>query len=563
MKILSKLKLGLALAVSLAVPAKAQIDGPPDAIDYQGRVLDALGEPVANGTVENIEMYFRIWDDISSTQGGNLVWAEKQIVTVSDGDFSVRLGEGDLIESAAGDNVVVSGNDDPRPPLLTVFDGKERYLGVSVAPNSVTKPTSEIQPRLAFLTSPFAAVAEKARYAEFGPSNGIFEADLIGVGTSLPGSLIEVVGVASLSPTSGSGLISAGAIGGNHVAFDDNDIQSYSDASTPGVLNLNDHGGNVSIGSPGALTSIESTLTVFGQQGGAFNVLDQPTAGGERLVASLTSFFSGPQLRFEGVGNPIDIGQNSAGAFVVETNDTERFVVTSAGRIGIGTSTPSDTLTIGNTGNLVLSGGDVIVRADQADGLRWSNAAGTTFARLYRNGGNGYVYVFNSNGGLGSGPYLPPGNPNWVSASDERLKSDIQPITGILEKIEPIRVAAYNMAGMACDPDTGELTYDQNRPPRKMRDGRLIKHEIGSIAQDWIENFPELVTEPTGASDHYGLAYDRIGVIALGAAQELNHKLEAAEVEMRKRDETIAALEARLAKLEALLARPKPSAGAK
>lgn len=559
MKSLSILNLTLAALASLALSVRAQIEGPPAFIDYQGRVLDSVGDPVAQGSTENIEMYFRIWNHISDALGPNLLWAEKQIVTVADGNFSVRLGEGDTIESSAGDNVVVSGFDDPRPSLLTVFDGSDRFLGVSVAANSTVKPTSEIQPRLAFLTSPFAAVAEKARFAEFGPTSGIFEATAIGVGTSSPGSLLEVTGSNELASDDGGGLISAGSFTGNHIALDADDIQSYSDGATPSTLKLNDHGGDINMGSIGALTTIEGELSAFGgAHGGVFRVVDEAPVGSTQLISRLVGSFGtqGAQMRFEAAGaaNRIDVGQNASGDFVVETNnDTSRFVVRQNGRIGIATASPTDTLTIGNTGNISLNGGELRVRADQADGIRWINAAGTTFGRMYRSGTNGRIQMFNSNGGLGAGPYLNPGATDWTAGSDERLKSNIEPLTGILDKIEGIRVVGYNMAGTKVDPKTGKMSFGHARPPRKMKSGKVIKHEIGTIAQDWLEHFPELVDEPQNEDDHYGLVYGRIGVVALGAAQELNAKLKEQEELIKERDEKIADLEARLARLEALI----------
>ena len=134
MKPISTFKLTLVAIVSLAMPAWSQyapIDPPPAFIDYQGRVLTALGAPVAEGTTENIEMYFRIWNHIANNEFANLEWAEKQIVTVADGNFSVRLGEGDLIESAAGDNVISSGTDDPRPIRGSAEGGSDARQGVT------------------------------------------------------------------------------------------------------------------------------------------------------------------------------------------------------------------------------------------------------------------------------------------------------------------------------------------------------------------------------------------------------------------------------------------------
>ena len=94
MKLTSKLLLVTSIALLLAAsitPAFAAVDGAPALIDYQGRVLDANGVPFASTAPVNYEIEFRIWD---AQEAGTVQWAEKQVVTVDNGNFSVRLGEG-------------------------------------------------------------------------------------------------------------------------------------------------------------------------------------------------------------------------------------------------------------------------------------------------------------------------------------------------------------------------------------------------------------------------------------------------------------------------------------
>ncbi len=60
----------------------------PQVVGYQGRVVDDLGDPVADGTYA---MHFQIWDQLV---GGNLLWdSGDQTVQTSGGVFSVMLGE--------------------------------------------------------------------------------------------------------------------------------------------------------------------------------------------------------------------------------------------------------------------------------------------------------------------------------------------------------------------------------------------------------------------------------------------------------------------------------------
>ena len=133
-----------------SLPAQT-IGGAPNTIDYQGKALDAQGAVLAPTTAANYEMTFRIYD---AQEGGTIIWAEKQIVTVSKGLFSVRLGEG----TATGEGTVLQTN------LADAFTAASRFLGVTIAISGQTPV--EILPRLAFLATPFAYSANRSITAE-------------------------------------------------------------------------------------------------------------------------------------------------------------------------------------------------------------------------------------------------------------------------------------------------------------------------------------------------------------------------------------------------------------
>jgi len=141
-------------AAGLTVSARAQsVQGAPGTIDYQGKALDATGAVLAPTTPTNYEMRFKIYD---AQEGGAVIWSEKQIVTVSKGLFSVRLGEGTALSPAEGP--IAQSN------LPGAFDGKDRFLGVTIVIPG--QSPAEILPRLAFLGTPFAYVANKSIAAE-------------------------------------------------------------------------------------------------------------------------------------------------------------------------------------------------------------------------------------------------------------------------------------------------------------------------------------------------------------------------------------------------------------
>jgi len=189
-----------ALLFNLAlIPAAFAIEGAPPFIDYQGSVLDDQGNPLASSTPALYKMEFRIWDQIG---GGKLIWSEQQTVTVFRGQFSVRLGEG----SAATDTIPPLV---PQDELPLAFEGSNRFLGVTIVTNPAAKV--EITPRLAFLTTPYAHVANTASMVvqQPGTSSSLL---VSGIGYA---TRKEESGAASVNLTidQRTNLIAAGATG--------------------------------------------------------------------------------------------------------------------------------------------------------------------------------------------------------------------------------------------------------------------------------------------------------------------------------------------------------------
>ena len=156
------LALFLALFAITSV-ANAQVAGAPGFVDYQGTVFDGTtGAPLGSAGTDpdytadpkNYSMEFKVYDSASE---GAVVWAETQTVTVSLGNFSVRLGSGVAIlglSPAASETSIINA-----------FSGKDRFLELTVIiPPAVTG--TPITPRLAFQASPFSFVAERAKLAD-------------------------------------------------------------------------------------------------------------------------------------------------------------------------------------------------------------------------------------------------------------------------------------------------------------------------------------------------------------------------------------------------------------
>lgn len=138
--------LGLASAIS-----SAQV---PGLMSYQGRVVDNTGTGLGTGTPINRKIIFRIFD---AGTGGNRLWSEEQTVTLSNGDFSVILGQG----SSASYN---GSPETPRPSLLTVFGGTDRYLEIVVdnGDGAFNNTDTPIAPRQRLVSTAFAVRAATA-----------------------------------------------------------------------------------------------------------------------------------------------------------------------------------------------------------------------------------------------------------------------------------------------------------------------------------------------------------------------------------------------------------------
>lgn len=143
-----KRSLLLALPLLAAQLAFAQ-SSVPGAISYQGRVADANGVLIGDTGPVNRKVTLRIYDAATATTP---IYAEEQTVTINKGVFSVLVGQGLQVGS------------EPRPAIATVFNGSERFLGVTVDDGGAA-PDPEITPRQQIVSTAFAFTAKNAEVA--------------------------------------------------------------------------------------------------------------------------------------------------------------------------------------------------------------------------------------------------------------------------------------------------------------------------------------------------------------------------------------------------------------
>ena len=380
-----------ALLALCPILASAQTSAVPGFISYQGRVVDASGANVGAGTPVNRTVIFRIWDNPSSTNAANLIYSEAQTVTVSEGEFSVLVGQGVANTTQSYGYLETSKK---LADIGLAFGGSTRFLGVTVAAASTIATTdNEITPRQQVVSTAFAM---RAKYAEQVGSNGIaaltaLDSGRVGIGTLAPPALFTVSG-ANLTTTTTTPQLLVTAddlterlrIGVDSTGTGTGFLQAFKEGTGAQNLLLNPNGGNVGIGNtnPAVALSVTGAITATGAITGAsftsaagslttntgnigigttapavrLDIIDGTTAGsyGSVQISRPNTGHTGSHLAFVragvtamGVGyaqtsNVFGFGQGTSGAFspsALSINANNWYV-------GIGTAAPANLFSV-------------------------------------------------------------------------------------------------------------------------------------------------------------------------------------------------------------------------
>ena len=357
-----------------------------------------------------------------------------------------------------------------------------------------------------------------------GAGMRITSAGLVGIGTSSPESLIQgnyTSTAPSLSSSSGTGLRLRGSssVSATFGTYPTSPyaawIQSTDVAGLSFPLVLNPLGGNVGIG-----TTSPSNLLHLSAAGTSYLQIQNTSAGNNFYVGN-----SGGTGIFELTGS---------NQFKFISNSSDRVVIDTSGRLLVGTSSASSTnindLKFFASGNVKLgsnltagkTGGDY-------DGLgfnvAWQASSGYKYevsdsaAYIKYGSNNGRIETFTAPAGTAgasitftTGPYVAQGGTSWTSSSDERLKENLLPIEGALNKINALRAV------------TGKFKKDP-----------IEKRRAFLIAQDVQRVLPEAVD--TTNSESLGLDYSALIPLLVAALKESKERIETLEAK-------VAALEA-------------------
>lgn len=534
----------------------------PLIINYQGRVTSGTGAPLgATGTApnftaapENRKVIFRIFD---AQTGGTRLWSEEQNVTISLGEFSVLLGQGNV---AVYDSVSES-----RPALDTAFtgggevppSGPLRYLEIVVDDGNGTFNLADapITPRQRITTT---AYSFRSRIADAVSNLGIATPALADgavtaakVADNSITSLKILDGSVSTTKIPDSAItslkIADGSIGTVDLA--NGSVTPAKLDPTIGVWTVNGPDVSRSAGRVGIGKVPTTTLDVAGAINASGNVTTAGSISATGAVTASSITTTGPfaatsitannGLRI-GLNSALELGfgyikDGSAGKIGYQTFSNALDIVGAGfsgsdrkikmwaeggtefnGRVGIGTSNPEDRL---HVAGLNGAGGNAI-RIDDGAGR---------FIRMYRSA-QGFVFAGNSfiNHGGGPGIIQWDGDGNWDNLSDRTLKKDITEAESVLDRLMQLPVRRYRWNERPSD----------------------VPPSFGVIAQEVKPLFPDVVGSMLleGATKEImTVKYAAFGLIAAKAVQELKQEKDA---EIKALKDENAGLRARLAALE-------------
>ena len=476
--------LSLLAAIALPLAALAQ-SAVPLQITYQGRVTDALGNPLGATAPINRTVTFRIWNHPSAAAGTNRLYSESQNVTIVNGEFSVLVGTGSAVTTETNLRT-----------LDAIFDGSERYLGVTVD-DGTAAVDPELSPRQQIVTTAFAFRAKTAESVTAGAITTAMLANNAVTAVQLADSTITAAKLADSTITAAKladSTITATKIADGAITaakIPDGSITSSKLAAGAGAAQWTNHANGIAYAG-------EKNVAIGGTGGVALNSVNRlqlytsPSSNGGVGIQFADSVAQAEQ------GYGVLLGKSGSSAYLYNWGSGEFYFVNAGAhmmrfdgdrRIGFGSGEIDGDTFITVRPNMYSAPGSLLTLKDNQSNLR------------FRFQSNGYG---TSTGG-------------WGYYSDRRLKKDIEPLSGSLEQLLRLRSVTFSYID-----------------PVARGTGRIR----GFIAQEAAEVFPEWVYE--GGDGMKAMTTRGFEALAVQAFRELR----------AEKDAQIAALEARAKTLE-------------
>jgi hypothetical protein len=192
-----------------------------------------------------------------------------------------------------------------------------------------------------------------------------------------------------------------------------------------------------------------------------------------------------PSIYFKDSGTDTGIYSPGADQVAISTNGTERMRIQNDGKVLIGTTSISG-----------ANYGTKLILSTNSGTNRWEVGPYNT--------ATSFIIAPDTNYGV----YLPnTTSTSWTSASDERIKTELEPIEDGLAKVATLRAV------------TGRFVFDKDGP-----------RKVFLIAQDVLEVLPEAVD--TSNPERYGLAYTEVIPLLVAALKESKERIETLETRL-------------------------------
>lgn len=487
------------MMVLMAAPAFGSV---PISMTQQGKLVDADGEPMT-GT-QSLE--FAIYD---APQAGAVLWS-------------------DVIDEDLGDDGVytVTLGDEAQPIDADLLLAEEQlYLGLTVG-------DEEMSPRLELTSVPFAAVAQRAEYADYAGSAEIAAAvedgaidsqalapDAVGVDAidSIRWDQIDNVPSEVTDPTDTLAELNCSSDelavydGSNWVCTP---LPSYS-GSDFALADQACPSGEVAVG-----ITTSGNLQCSPQQDTTYSAGDGLQLSGSQFSVNdgyFDGYFDG---QYHAVGEDVDVGAND----VLIDGDGGNLEINYSG------SGNEGSVTMGHFGSSSTTY-EPLFRINQ----QWTGR-GMTMERtgdIWRIGTSvigPLRFAYDDDGGdnnFSSLAEVDPDDGSWVTLSDQRYKTDVEPIEQILDRLLQLEPATYRM---------DHVDDEETR-------------SYGFMAQQVAELFPDVVRYAED-TERYGLAYADFAVLSVQAIREQQEVIDTQRDEIEQLQGQLDSMEQRLQRLE-------------
>lgn len=533
-------KLLLTLLVLSPATALTQV---PQSLSYQGRLMKADGDPETGST----QFGFAVFD---VQTGGAALWSERQSLALTDGYYSTAIGTttpltADVFSGHRWIELSVEGT--PLAPRQPIGSVPFALVANSISGGTVSASSATVGGNVGIATgSPAArlhAVGAPVRPGTAGTVgiNGTAFRTLSGTGTSFKQSGVMAGDAIVVTTAAGTYIrIATEVVDDATLTVDAAYPIGFSGASytvqkpvarldtADGIPRVFLNGlGDLGVGTAtpsqrfhvAGIGGGNQTIAKFGDAPGAIFLTHS-----DPVVSANCYYDNGWYYDGAGAASYIDLVR---GQFVFATAPSgtpgatatwsERMIITNDGRVGIGTKEPDSTLHVPKGAHF-----NGITVGAAYPGATATNAYETialaTGTNLRLNFGSTERFMFTNTGSAYGGP--------WLDYSDERLKTNIRPISNPRTKALALRGVAFDWK------ESGEPS-------------------IGFIAQEVEKVLPELVSaDPRGFK---AVDYSKLTSLLIEAL-----KAQDAELDQRRKDvdelrSENRALERRLSKLESAL----------